>query len=348
MRLSTGPLTGCRRAGLVNGEAVNTGSRKAIGSRKGLHVGSGSTGFGNVCNSDLVFDYVNGGLTYTTVNGTRTCSAASRSVGNYGLGSVEGVCKRTGSLNDYLKSLVRAVLTLNYGLTGFVAVGLLNDAVNVANTVTVGNLFVDTVIVSRIELAGRKLTAIAIIVCTPLIPEGYVHDVVADVIIGLIGIPVVIALVDNLNCVAVLSNSSIVCNLVSGLYGNNVTAFGTGAGLGCLSVGVAGGIGYKSPIAVCVVLFALKLSPVGEDRRFTSFTLVNGVAPLAALSGNDLDEYVGSIRHSMLCANTGTGDAISVRLAACCIRSCENGNNTADAHHDGKEKSTNSFRIVLH
>ena len=329
MSLSTGPLTGCRRAGLVNGEAVNTGSLEAcnvnlLGLKLGAYV---------VLNGNLTLNNGRDKSADRTLSVTRTSLTTGRSGGEVTKLSPNVTETAVGSINNYLKALVGAVLALNYCNAVSIAGRSGNYSVNVANTILTGSC-------NMLDLV------IAIIVCTPFFPCR--DTVLALKRSVLVVVHNVLTLVNDFNCVAVLSNSSKICSLVSRLYGNNVAASGTGAGLGCLSVGVAGGIGCKSPIAVCVVLFALKLSPVGEDRRFTSFTLVNGVAPLAALSGNDLDEYVGSIRHSMLCANTGTGDAISVRLAACCIRSCENGNNTADAHHDGKEKSTNSFRIVLH
>jgi hypothetical protein len=112
---------------------------------------------------------------------------------------------------------------------------------------------------------------------------------------------------------------------------------------------------YVSPLAELMARL-IGVLPVGSNRSTTLLTLPKVKTGLSTLSGNSLDE------HKMLCT-LGVevvalvvslvravlfGDYHRVLSTGICISFCENGNNAANAHNNGQEKSKNSFRIVLH
>lgn len=326
----TGAVAISGRAGNRNSEAMYAGSSKAERRIKSNLISLGGAVCSYVGNSNLVLNNLKGLLAGCAVNSTGACSAASRLSGNYSLASIPVVCKRTGSEYDNLLSLVRAVGALYKSKAGLVAVGLNKDLCNIAVAVATRDSVLLPLLLT--ELAGLNPSRNAILTLKAIISGAGDSGSAVSVL--------VLERLDRLGEISAVKSG----HLGEVLLINGLAALATvvGASTSHYAILVTSGLSRNSPFAPSMRAIT-DLGPVGEYGRLTSFTLVIVVALYSTLRSNGLNKHYRSVCHSVCFSFTGARNSVIVSSGL-----CENGNNAANAHHDGKEKSTNSFRIVLH
>lgn len=306
--------------------------------------------------SNYALNYVSGLAANSTLcsTGSSLCTVSGSSDAEL---NPAVTCTALSSLNDNLGIGIAANRALNGSLTVGVAVGSESDVNNLTYARLAIYLSVNAIVPSGINLAGSELTVGTILICTPNVPSS---GILAGETCRLIVSKNMLTRLDSLGNISTVLSSHL-CIVVSIDLNSARTAVGSALAIHNAVLKASRSL-INSPLAPRMLGSAKRRHPVGKNGSVTGSTPVERITPLATLRSdyNGLAVVAENRRISRVCRSVLFGSlavsliagALSLRSHAMIVRSngslCENGNNAAYAHHDGKEKSTNSFRIVLH